>query len=41
LRKEHIYINIGFELEKNAMETFKVFKVAFGEQTMVRTQVAK
>jgi hypothetical protein len=30
-KKEYVYINICFELEKYAMETFKVFKVAFGK----------
>jgi hypothetical protein len=39
LKKPHICIKFCCKLGKNARETFKILKVAFREQTMVRTQV--
>jgi len=39
LKEQHICIEFCFKLEKNTTEIFEVMKVAFGEQTVGRSQV--
>jgi hypothetical protein len=39
LTEWHVYISSAPNWRKNTTETFKVFKVAFGEQVMGRTHL--
>jgi hypothetical protein len=39
LKEPRVFIKFHCKLRKNARETFKMLKVAFGEQTMGRTHV--
>ena len=39
LKEQHICIEFCFQLGKYATETFEVWKVAFGEQTVGRPQI--
>jgi hypothetical protein len=39
LKEQCVCIKFCFKLGKNAMETFKMFEVAFAEQTLESTHV--
>ena len=39
LIQQHIYTKFCFKLGKNTIGTFRMLKVAFGEQTVGRTEV--
>jgi hypothetical protein len=40
LTEWHVYISSAPNWKKSTAETFKVLKVAFGEQVMLRTQLS-
>jgi hypothetical protein len=41
LTERHVYITSAPNWRKNTTETFKILKVAFGEQIMGRTQLSE
>jgi hypothetical protein len=41
LKEECVYIKLYFKQAKHSMETFKMLKVALGEQALGRTQVSE